>query len=69
MNANEEFESKILLQFETRFISHDQLIEEVKEIYVELIMMKVMCINVDQKQFMKAQEKNSSRQTNLSNEQ
>ncbi len=69
MNANEEFESEILLQFETRFISHDQLIEEVKEIYAELIMMKVMCINVNQKQFMKVQEKNSSRQTNLSNEQ
>ncbi len=61
MNANEELESQILLQFETRLISHNQLIEEVKEIYVELIMMKVMCINVNQKQFLKIQEKNSSR--------
>ncbi len=69
IDADEESESKILLQFETRLISHDQLIVKVKEIYLELIMMKIRCINVDKKQFMKAQEKNSSRQTKLSNEQ
>ncbi len=60
MNADEESEFEILLQFETRPISHDQLIVELKEIYVELLMMKVKCIDVDK--FMKAQEKNSSRQ-------
>ena len=57
---------EILLQSVTRVISHDQLIVEVKSIYVDLIMLKVKCIEVDEKHFMKAQKKTPSCQTKSS---
>ena len=69
MDLDAETEPEILLQPETRPISHDQLVVEVKSIYVDLITLEAKCIDVDEKHFMKAQEKNSSRQTKLSNEQ
>lgn len=68
MDADAEMDPEILLQPETRPISHDQLVVEVKGIYAGLVMLEAKCIDVDEKQFMEAQEKLPSRQT-LSDEQ
>ena len=67
--AEPELEPEILLQPETRPISHDQLVVEVKGIYAGLVMLEAKCIDVDEKQFLIAQEKGSFRLTSLSNEQ
>lgn len=64
-----EPEPEILLQPETRPISHEQLLVEVKGIYAGLVMVEAKCIDVDEKQSLAAQERDSSRQTKLSNEQ
>lgn len=64
-----DLEPEILLQPETRPISHDQLVVEVKGIYAGLVMLEAKCIDVDEKQYIIAQEKASFRQTSLSNEQ
>ena len=64
-----EPEPEILLQPETRPISHEQLLVEVKGIYAGLVMVEAKCIDVDDKQSQAAQEKDPSRQTSLSNEQ
>lgn len=64
-----EQEPEILLQPETRPISHEQLLVEVKGIYAGLVMVEAKCIDVDEKQSLAAQERDSSRQTKLSNEQ
>ena len=66
MNLDIETEPEILLQSVTRAISHDQLIVEIKSIYVDLIMLKAKCIEINEKHFMKAQEKTPSRQTKSS---
>ncbi len=68
-DSDAEPEPEILLQPETRPISHDQLVVEVKGIYAGLVMVEAKCIDVDEKQSMEAQERGSSRQTKLSNEQ
>lgn len=62
-------EPEILLQPETRPISHEQLLVEVKGIYAGLVMVEAKCIDVDEKQSLAAQERDSSHQTKLSNEQ
>ena len=62
-------EPVLLLQPETRPISHDQLVVEVKGIYAGLVLVETKCIDVDEKQFKAAQEKDPSRQTRLTNEQ
>ena len=67
--ADPDLEPEILLQPETRPISHDQLVVEVKGIYAGLVMLEAKCIDVDEKQYIIAQEKSSFRQTSLSNEQ
>ena len=59
----------LLLQPETRPISHDQLVVEVKGIYAGLVLVETKCIDVDDKQSKAAQEKDPSRQTRLTNEQ
>lgn len=64
-----EPDTDILLQPETRPISHEQLVVEVKGIYAGLVMLEAKCIDVDEKQFIIAQEKSSLRLTSLSNEQ
>ena len=69
MDTNAESESEILLQSETRPISHDQLILKIKGIYADLKMVEVKCIDVIKKQFLKVQKKDPSRQTKLINEQ
>ena len=60
---------KMLLQPDTRPISHEQLVIEVKGIYAGLIMVEAKCIDVDEKQSAAAQEKDPSRMTKLGNEQ
>lgn len=57
MNLNIQHESKILLQSMTRAISHDQLIVKIKNIYVDLIMLKIKCLEINEKHFMKIQKK------------
>ena len=64
-----DMEPILLLQPETRPISHDQLVVEVKGIYAGLVMVESKCVDVDEKQSKAALEKNPSRQTKLSNEQ
>ena len=59
----------LLLQPETRPISHDQLVVEVKGIYAGLVMVESKCMDVDEKQLNAALEKDKSLQTRLSNEQ
>ena len=60
---------KMLLQPETRPISHAQLAVEVKAIYAGLVMVEAKCVDVDEKQSIAALEKDPTRQTKLSNEQ
>lgn len=62
-------EPEMLLQPETRLISHDQLIAEVKEIYAGLVMVESKCIEVDEQQALAAQEQDPSKQKKLTNEQ
>lgn len=69
INADEKLNLVRLLQPETRPILHDQLVVDVKGIYVGLVMMEAKCIDVNEKQSLEAQEKNPFRQTRLSNEQ
>lgn len=64
-----DMEPILLLQPETRPISHDQLVVEVKGIYAGLVMVESKCVDVDEKQLKAALEKDQSRQTKLSNEQ
>ena len=59
---------EMLLQPETRPISHAQLAVEVKGIYAGLVMVEAKCVDVDEKQAIAAQEKDPARQTELSNE-
>ncbi|MCJ1242697.1 hypothetical protein MMC14_010706 [Varicellaria rhodocarpa] len=49
-------EPQILLQPETRPITHDQLVVEVKGIYAGLVMVEAKCIDVDEKQAAAAQK-------------
>ena len=54
-----ELDSGMLRQPETRAISHDQLVIEVKGIYAGLVMVEAKCIDVDEKQCILAQENTS----------
>ena len=62
-------EPVLLLQPETRPISHDQLVVEVKGIYAGLVLVERKCIVVDEEQSKAAQEEDPSRQTRLTHEQ
>jgi len=64
-----DMKSILLLQPETRSISHDQLVVEVKDIYAGLIMIESKCVDVDKKQLKEALKKNQTRQAKLSNKQ
>jgi len=64
-----ETDPELLLQPETRPISHDQLVVEVKGIYAGLVMVEAKCIDVDEKQTVAAQEKDPSKQSKLTPEQ
>ena len=62
-------EPEMLLQPETRPISHDQLVIEVKGIYAGLVMVEAKCIDIDEKQMAAAQEKDLSKKIQLKNDQ
>lgn len=62
-------EPEMLLQPETRPISHDQLVIEVKGIYAGLVMVEAKCIDIDEKQTAAAQEKDMSKKIQLKNDQ
>ena len=55
---------KLLLQPETKAISHDQLVAEVRGIYAGLVMVEAKCIDVDEKQFSAALENHSRSRLN-----
>ena len=59
----------MLLQPETRPISHEQLVVEVKGIYAGLVMVEAKCIDIDERQSAAAQEKDLSKKTELKNDQ
>ena len=67
--SGHEGDPKILWQPETRPISYDQLVIEVKGIYAGLVMVESKCIDIDEKQSAAAQEKDPAKKTTLENEQ
>jgi polyribonucleotide nucleotidyltransferase len=64
-NFNER-DPSILLQPETRPISQEQLVNEVKGIYAGLVMVEKKCVEIDNQQ---AQNQTDGRQVKLSHEQ
>ena len=60
---------EMLLQPETRPISHEQLVVEVKGIYAGLVMVEAKCIDIDERQSAAAQEKDPSKRSELKNDQ
>ena len=64
-----DVQPEMLLQPETRPISHDQLVIEVKGIYAGLVMVEAKCIDIDEKQSAAAQEKDPSKRAMLKNDQ
>ena len=60
-----EMDPKMLLQSDTRPVSHDQLMAEVKGMYAGLAMVEVKCIDVDERQLAVAQEKDPCKRTHL----
>lgn len=68
-NTNGEGQPQMLLQPETRPISHAQLVYEVKNIYAGLVMVEAKCIEVDEKQSVAAMERDPGKRTELKNEQ
>lgn len=62
-------EPEFLLQPETRPISHDQLVIEVKGIYAGLVMVEVKCIDIDEKQSAAVQGKDRLTRGSLRNDQ
>ena len=65
----QDVQPEMLLQPETRPISHDQLVIEVKGIYAGLVMVEAKCIDIDEKQSAAAQEKDPSKRAILKNDQ
>ncbi|KAL8639381.1 MAG: hypothetical protein Q9228_003585 [Teloschistes exilis] len=66
---NVEIQPQMLLQPETRAISHAQLLVEVKGIYGGLVMVEAKCIEVDEKQSLAAMERDPNKKTELKDEQ
>ncbi len=64
-----DWEPELLLQPETRPISHEQLVIEVKGIYAGLVMVEAKCIDIDERQSAAAREQNPSRKTELLDDQ
>ena len=54
---------------DTRPISHEQLVVEVKNIYAGLVMVEAKCIDIDERQSAAAQEKDPSKNIDLKNDQ
>ncbi|KAL8871102.1 MAG: hypothetical protein Q9174_002998 [Haloplaca sp. 1 TL-2023] len=68
-NASLDIQPQMLLQPETRPISHAQLVVEVKGIYAGLVMVEAKCIEVDEKQSRAAMEKDPGKRSELKDEQ
>lgn len=64
-----EIDPEMLLQPDTRPISHEQLVGEVKGIYAGLVMVEAKCIDIDERQSAAAQEKDPAKNINLKNDQ
>ena len=64
-----EPDTVMLRQPETRPISHDQLVVEVKGIYAGLVMVEAKCIEVDEKQTTSAPDKDGLRRQAFTNDQ
>lgn len=64
-----EVDPEMLLQPDTRPISHEQLVVEVKGIYAGLVMVEAKCIDIDERQSAAAQEKDPSKKIDLKNDQ
>jgi len=64
-----EREPDLVLQPETRPISQEQLVAEVKGIYAGLVMVEAKCVEVDNKQALAARDPETGQQPKLSNEQ
>ncbi len=64
-----ERDPDLVLQPETRPISQEQLVAEVKGIYAGLVMVEAKCVEVDNKQALAAQDPETGQQPKLSNEQ
>ncbi|KAK3169312.1 hypothetical protein OEA41_008695 [Lepraria neglecta] len=64
-----EGDPKMLLQPETRPISHEQLVIEVKGIYAGLVMVEAKSIDIDERQSAAAQEKDPVKRVQLKNDQ
>ena len=64
-----ETDPKMLREPETRPISHEQLVIEVKGIYAGLVMVEAKCIDIDERQSAAAQEKDPAKRVQLKNDQ
>ena len=64
-----EPDPEMLLQPDTRPISHEQLVVEVKGIYAGLVMVEAKCIDIDERQSAAAQEKDPIKRVTLKNDQ
>ena len=64
-----EAEPEMLFPPETRPISHEQLVIEVKGIYAGLVMVEVKCIDIDKRQSVAAQEKDPAKRVALNDDQ
>ncbi|KAK3177889.1 hypothetical protein OEA41_000021 [Lepraria neglecta] len=62
-------EPEMLLQPETRPISHEQLVIAVKGIYAALVMVEAKCFDIDKRQSAAAQEKDPAKKIQLKNDQ
>jgi hypothetical protein len=60
-----EEEPDMILQLETRPISHEQLVIKVEGIYAGLVTVETKCIDIDEEQSAAAQEKNPSKKGSI----
>ncbi|KAF6228587.1 hypothetical protein HO173_011822 [Letharia columbiana] len=60
---------EMLLQPDTRPISHEQLVVELEGIWAGLVMVEAKCTDIDESQSAAAQEKDPSKKTDLKNDQ
>ena len=68
-HESHDVQPEMLLQPETRPISHDQLVVEVKGIYAGLVMVEAKCIDIDERQAAAAQEKDPAKRSELKDDQ
>ena len=64
-----EAEAEELLQPDTRTISHEQLVVEVKGIYAGLVMVEAKCIDIDRMQSIATPQNDPTERTSLRNDQ